>query len=114
MSRREKERSSLPLPFTGPPSPATIIEVYGNSGWVPGEPLPSPEFIEEVTRRKRLQFFADDLIQRLTSDKPRRVQAARAALMKLSGVDLGPEPGATEADRERARAAWRAWWDGQK
>ncbi len=115
MSRRGKYRNPAPpSPSTGVPSPAEIIVLYPNSGWEPGMPVPSPEFVEEVTRRKRLQFIAGDLIGRLGDEKPRRVQAARKALKELSGVDHGPEPDAALAERERAQAAWRTWLEGQK
>ena len=40
-------------------------------------------------------------------------QAAHAALRELSGQDLGPRAGADGTERDRAIAAWRAWWKGQ-
>lgn len=42
-------------------------------------------------------------------------QAARAALIMLSGgEDHGPEPEATDVDRAKSVALWKAWWQRRK
>jgi hypothetical protein len=62
----------------------------------------------------RLPEFADALIKALADDEPAVVQAARASLKAFSGQDHGPDPNATIADRTKAIAAWRRWWDSQR
>ena len=58
---------------------------------------------------ERVGEFAKSLVE-LTADSDKNVvQAARAALKALSGVDHGPEPGAGDADRTAAVTAWRNW-----
>ena len=98
MSRRSKPGAPPPAPSTGVPSPAEIIVLYPTSGWQPGQPPPSPEALRQAKQRRRLLRFAAMMIQRLTDDDPRLVQAARAALKELALEDHGPEPGATAGD----------------
>ena len=100
MSRRGKGRTSDPEPLSGPMPPLEIIEVYPNKSG--------------LKFRDRLRAFANDLMSKLIDSDPQIVQSARESLKELSGVDHGPEPGAPATDRERAQAAWRQWWDGQK
>jgi HEAT repeat protein len=50
----------------------------------------------------------------LSDPDPLVVEAAHAALSKLSGTDLGPGDGASDADRAEAGAAWRKWWQAKK
>jgi hypothetical protein len=40
-------------------------------------------------------------------------RAAHAALKSLTNQDFGPDLDATRAEREKAVAAWKAWWDKQ-
>ena len=114
MSRRSKSRVPPPTPPNFTPSPAEIIVVHPSSGWEPGQPPPSPEALAEAKRRRRLLRFAAIMLERITDSDPRIVQAARAALKELSGLDHGPEPGASAADHERAEADWGRWWDAQR
>jgi hypothetical protein len=55
-----------------------------------------------------------DLIRLLGDREGPVARAAHAALKELSGQDLGPRADADGAERDRAVAAWRAWWKGQK
>jgi hypothetical protein len=54
-----------------------------------------------------------DLIRLLGDDEPLVERAAHAALKSLTGQDLGPAAGADRAERDKAVAAWKAWWDKQ-
>ncbi len=54
-----------------------------------------------------------DLIRLLNDDEAVVERAAHAALKSLTGQDLGPPAGADRAERDRAIAAWKAWWDKQ-
>jgi hypothetical protein len=113
MSRHEK-KSALPPPSTVPPSPAAIVEVYGNSGRPPVNVVDLRTALSPTPAGGRLRVFADDLILRLADEDPRIVRAARAALKELSGADHGPEPEAPAGDREAAQAAWWRWLDAQR
>jgi hypothetical protein len=111
MSRRNKSRVPPPAPSTGVPSPAEIIVLYPSSGWEPGQPPPSPEVLEQARQRRRRLRFAAMMIERLADADPRIVQSARAALKELTREDHGPEPDASVADHETARAAWWKWFE---
>jgi hypothetical protein len=51
---------------------------------------------------------------RLLSDPEAVVErAAHAALKDLTGQDFGPEAGSGRAERAKAIAAWKVWWDKQ-
>jgi len=53
---------------------------------------------------------AEALIQLLPDHDDSVRQAARNSLKRLSGdKDFGPQPDASETDRERATQEWRAW-----
>ncbi len=52
----------------------------------------------------------DELIALLTDANPEVRQAAHDALAVISGVDHGPAPTATEAERAEAARLWKAWW----
>jgi hypothetical protein len=114
MSRRGKGRSFQPEPLTGPMPPLEIVELQPASGWRPGQPPPTQEALKRGKQKIRLLAFALDLIDRLASNDPRMVQAARAALKEIAREDHGPEPDATADDRESARAGWVKWFEGQR
>jgi hypothetical protein len=53
------------------------------------------------------------LIRLLSDREPLVERAAHAALKELTGQDFGPAAGASRADRARAVAAWKVWWNKQ-
>lgn len=53
------------------------------------------------------------VIDRVVDESPAVRAEARAALMKLSRQDFGPEPKASKGEQEAAKAKWRAWWEKQ-
>lgn len=55
-----------------------------------------------------------DLIALLSDREAMVARAARAALKGLTGQDFGPPSDATGEQRDRAIAAWKAWWKKQK
>lgn len=66
-----------------------------------------------ATSRRRLPF-GDELIGLLADANDEVRQAARRALVQLSGgVDHGPERNAGEAQLQDAIRDWRAWWKKQ-
>ena len=68
----------------------------------------------DAARRKQL-FLPDHYIASLDDAESVVRQAARAALVALAGgVDYGPEPDATDAERAKAVAQWKAWADIRK
>jgi len=54
-----------------------------------------------------------DLINLLNDKAERVVVAAHKALTLMASQDLGPASGASAADRDKAIAAWQAWWQKQ-
>jgi hypothetical protein len=54
-----------------------------------------------------------DLIRLLSDTEPLVERAAHAALKDLTGKDLGPAAGADRAERARAIASWKVWWNKQ-
>lgn len=55
-----------------------------------------------------------ELIDLLSDTSPDVRQAARQALVKLSGgKDFGPKPDASDKQRAEALEKWRTWWAGQ-
>jgi hypothetical protein len=54
-----------------------------------------------------------ELIALLEDPEDQVVRAARAGLKSLTEKDFGPAPGATAAERARAVADWKVWWDKQ-
>jgi hypothetical protein len=59
--------------------------------------------------------YGEELIALLGDDVPAVQQAARAALMQLSGgMDFGPTPNASFGDRAAAAQKWRKWWQDQQ
>jgi hypothetical protein len=54
-----------------------------------------------------------DLIGLLEDRAPAVGRAAQAALRSLTGKDFGPPPGATKAERAKAVADWKRWWESQ-
>ena len=59
--------------------------------------------------------WGDELIALLQDDDGGVQQAAREALVQLSGgKDFGPAVGASASDRAAAAQKWRMWWQGQK
>ena len=62
-----------------------------------------------VVGAKKLRFGAE-LIELLSDEEDDVRQAARQALVKLSGSDFGPERDADAAKRAEAIKKWRAWW----
>jgi hypothetical protein len=63
---------------------------------------------------KEERAHVPDLIPLLVDRDLLVVRAARAALKSLTDQDFGPGPDAEPAERARAAAAWRAWWERQK
>jgi hypothetical protein len=60
----------------------------------------------------RQLLLVDDLIALLDDPDPLVHQAAREALVRLSGgQDFGPELSADTAGRLEAQQRWRQWWD---
>jgi hypothetical protein len=62
---------------------------------------------------KESRDHVPDLIALLEDAEPLVRQAAHAALRSLSGQDHGPARDASSAERARAIAAWRQWWQKQ-
>jgi hypothetical protein len=62
---------------------------------------------------KESKEHVPDLIRLLSDPEPLVERAAHAALKSLTGQDLGPAAGADRAERARAIAAWKVWWDKQ-
>jgi hypothetical protein len=54
-----------------------------------------------------------DLIALLTDPQPRVARVAHAALKLMTRQDFGPPADATAAQRDKAVAAWKAWWQKQ-
>jgi len=54
--------------------------------------------------------YGSELIDLLGENYPEIQQAARKALVQLSGLDHGPEPNAAAAEVTRAVEGWRTWW----
>jgi hypothetical protein len=54
-----------------------------------------------------------DLATLLEDERPQVARAAHTALKDLTGQDLGPTADASLAERSRAAAAWRGWWQKQ-
>jgi hypothetical protein len=55
--------------------------------------------------------YGGELIALVGDSEPAVHQAARAALVRLSGGrDFGPEPDASFGDRDNAQQRWQEWW----
>jgi HEAT repeat protein len=54
-----------------------------------------------------------DLIRLLSDPEAVVERSAHAALKSLTGQDCGPSAGADRAERAKAIAAWKVWWDKQ-
>ena len=67
----------------------------------------------QATGARKLRHGAE-LIALLQDGDPDVRQAARLALVQISGQDHGPAPSASIAERETAIARWRDWWSKQK
>lgn len=52
-----------------------------------------------------------DLIARITDPSDPVVQAARAGLRSLTGEDVGPDPGVSDAAKLRAATDWQKWYE---
>ncbi|HET6573601.1 MAG TPA: hypothetical protein VFG68_08375, partial [Fimbriiglobus sp.] len=52
-----------------------------------------------------------DLIERITDKSELVVPAARASLKSLTEKDFGPSPGADDAAKAKAQAAWKKWYE---
>ena len=63
---------------------------------------------------KEAKPLTPDLIDRLDDKEATVSRAAHAALKEMTKQDFGPTVSATDADREKALAAWKAWWAKQK
>jgi hypothetical protein len=59
--------------------------------------------------RKLAKELLPDLVQLLDDPEKDVIQAARAALIELTGEDFGPTKDADRRGREDAMAAWRKW-----
>jgi hypothetical protein len=55
--------------------------------------------------------YVPQMIELLCDPDPAVRPVAQAALRSLSGQDFGPGLTATEEEREKAVARWRAWWE---
>ncbi len=60
--------------------------------------------------RKLAKEHIGDLIGLLNDPEMDAVQAARAALVKLTGEDFGPYRDSSRREREEAVASWLKWW----
>lgn len=56
----------------------------------------------------------EKIIALLDDPEPPVARAAHAALKSLSNQDFGPSEDATRAEKARAIAAWKEWWQKQK
>jgi HEAT repeat protein len=65
-------------------------------------------------QRKKDKQHVPDLLSLLDDPEMVVVQAARAALAKLTGKDFGPKSEADRRSRAEAAAAWRKWWQEQR
>jgi hypothetical protein len=63
--------------------------------------------------RKGATEHIPDLFALLDDPEPAVVQAAHTALTQLTRQDFGPAADAGPAERAKARAAWRDWWEKQ-
>jgi len=54
--------------------------------------------------------FVPDVIPLMADSEPPVARAAYAALKSLSGKDFGPSRDATNEEKEKAIADWKAWW----
>jgi hypothetical protein len=54
--------------------------------------------------------FVPRLIEMLQDSEPLVSRAALAALKSLTRQNFGPDAEATQAERDKAVAAWKAWW----
>jgi HEAT repeat protein len=54
-----------------------------------------------------------DLITALEDAEPIVIRAARAGLKSLTGQDFGPTADASRAERLKAVADWKTWWNNQ-
>jgi hypothetical protein len=52
-----------------------------------------------------------DVIKLLNDPESLVERAAHAALKAMAGKDLGPPAGSDRAERDRAIAAWKSWWE---
>ncbi|MBL8797476.1 MAG: hypothetical protein JNM56_26485 [Planctomycetia bacterium] len=68
--------------------------------------------IQAVVNKEEKQL-AGELIPLLSDPTERVARAAHKALKYLANQDFGPGPDATAAERARALAAWKAWWQKQ-
>jgi HEAT repeat protein len=59
--------------------------------------------------RKLAKELLSDLVQLLDDPDKDVIQAARAALIELTGEDFGPAKNADRRGRAEAVAAWRKW-----
>lgn len=65
---------------------------------------------------KDVRLLVPNVIEALNDSDDLVVRGARLALRSLSDSkqDFGPAPGAAAADKRRAMADWKAWWDKQE
>jgi hypothetical protein len=61
-----------------------------------------------------VRALVPDVIDALSDSDDLVVRGARLALKSLAKDDFGPAPGATAAQKQKAVADWKAWWDKQK
>ncbi len=58
--------------------------------------------------------YAPQLIDLIADSDTRVSQAARQALVRITGQDLGPEDSADSSQRSEAASRWREWWSRKK
>jgi HEAT repeat protein len=76
----------------------------------------SPELQRAAARAagaKQSRALVPDLLPLLSDADAEVAQVARLALKALTDRDFGPAPDAEPAEREKAAAAWNAWWKKQ-
>jgi hypothetical protein len=65
--------------------------------------------------RTRGYRWGSELIERLNDEDANVREWAQTALIKMAGVDYGPElKGASQDQRLQAASRWREWWEKQK
>jgi len=67
----------------------------------------------QIVGAKKLRY-GEELIGLLRDSENDVRQAARRALVQISGVDHGPDSDASFKEREAALKRWREWWSRQK
>jgi HEAT repeats len=64
-----------------------------------------------VAKQRQLKSLSPDLIARLEDPNAEVARHAHLVLENFAGRDFGPKPGADQAQRRDAIAAWQDWYD---